>query len=25
VQNVRPGTSWMLSWNGGPEFNVIGL
>ena len=25
VQNVRLGTSWMLSWNGGPEFNVIGL
>jgi hypothetical protein len=25
VQNVRPGASWMLAWNGGPEFSVIGL
>ncbi len=25
VQNVRPGASWMLEWNGGPEFSVIGL
>jgi len=25
VQNMRPGASWMLAWNGGPEFSVIGL
>jgi RES domain-containing protein len=25
VQNVRPGASWLLKWNGRPEFSIAGL
>ncbi|WP_421706920.1 RES family NAD+ phosphorylase [Algihabitans sp.] len=25
VQNVRPGASWKLTWNGRPEFTVAGM
>ncbi|WP_394690698.1 RES family NAD+ phosphorylase [Hoeflea sp.] len=25
IQNVRPGASWKLKWNGAPEFSVEGL
>jgi hypothetical protein len=25
IQNVRPGASWNLVWQGGPEFTIEGL
>ncbi|HAE01396.1 MAG TPA: hypothetical protein DCG04_08025, partial [Rhodospirillaceae bacterium] len=25
IQNVRPGASWKLIWNGTPEFTIEGL